>query len=218
MNYRDVVTNEKVFGLNDTFMACQYSYKANLDEIKPNEKPLINCANTPIGSGHDNALMGVVVEFDLTFTNKAWVEMERYHFADIVMSQSTMHTITKFDLNKVYNEYVDEDVVQIMRHLVDFYNNFDENWKFFENEGLLVDGKAIDKGKHFTKEEYKNYLYLQILYTNPSGMKLTARMVTNYRQLRTIYSQRKYHRLPEWRAFCEWIETLPMAKELICNG
>mgnify|MGYP002519675587 CR=1 FL=1 len=53
--------------------------------------------------------------------------------------------------------------------------------------------------------------YLEILYSNPAGFKLTARMTTNYRQLKTIYAQRKNHRLPEWRAFCEWIETLPNA-------
>ena len=51
--------------------------------------------------------------------------------------------------------------------------------------------------------------YLEILYTNPAGMYLTARMTTNYQQLKTIYQQRKNHRLPEWRKFCEWCETLP---------
>jgi hypothetical protein len=52
------------------------------------------------GSGHDNFLNGVIVQFDLTFTNKAWVEAERYHFLDFVSSQSTMHRITKFDLDQ----------------------------------------------------------------------------------------------------------------------
>ena len=51
----------------------------------------------------------------------------------------------------------------------------------------------------------------------PSGLELTARMTTNYRQLKTIYAQRKNHRLPEWRRFCEWIEDLPMS-ELIIGG
>ena len=36
-------------------------------------------------------------------------------------------------------------------------------------------------------------------------------MTTNYRQLKTIYFQRRTHRLPEWRVFCELIETLPYA-------
>ena len=37
----------------------------------------------------------------------------------------------------------------------------------------------------------------------------------NYQCLRNMYMQRKTHRLPEWKQFCEWIETLPLAKELI---
>jgi hypothetical protein len=57
--------------------------------------------------------------------------------------------------------------------------------------------------------------YLEILYSNPCGFKLTARMTTNYQQLRTIYKQRKNHRLPEWKEFCGWIESLPYANELI---
>ena len=59
--------------------------------------------------------------------------------------------------------------------------------------------------------------YLRILYSNPSGFTLTARMTTNYRCLRNIYRQRKNHRLPEWREFCKWIETLPYAKEFLVN-
>ena len=60
-------------------------------------------------------------------------------------------------------------------------------------------------------------MYLEILMSNPCGFELTARMTTNYRQLKTIYYQRRQHKLPDWREFCAWIETLPMFKEL-CLG
>ena len=63
--------------------------------------------------------------------------------------------------------------------------------------------------------EQMKRLYLEILYTNPAGFELTARMTTNYRCLKNIYVQRHDHRLPEWREFCKWIETLPYAQELI---
>jgi hypothetical protein len=100
-----------------------------------------------------------------------------------------MHRITKFDLDKSYVEYVDPRIIDIMKEKVAEYNNA-------------------------TGEEKKKK-YLEILYSNPCGMKLTARMTTNYRQLRNIYIQRKNHRLPEWREFCKWIETLPFFDELI---
>ena len=37
----------------------------------------------------------------------------------------------------------------------------------------------------------------------------------SYQTLRRIYIQRKNHRLPQWRAFCQWIETLPFAENFI---
>lgn len=49
----------------------------------------------------------------------------------------------------------------------------------------------------------------------PMGKELTKIDMFNYQNLRNIYFQRRNHRLPEWRQFCEWIETLPFSKELI---
>lgn len=49
-------------------------------------KTVKNLGGSDIGSGHDNFLNGIVVQFDLTFSNKAWVEMQRYHFIDFVSS------------------------------------------------------------------------------------------------------------------------------------
>ena len=139
------------------------------------------------------------MQFDLTFTNKAWVEAERYHFLDFVSSQSTMHRITKFDLDKAYIEYVDPRIVDIMKEKVAAYNELQEDIKARREEGKDVT----------TLMDLATKQYLEILYSNPAGFRLTARMTTNYRQLKTIYHQRKTHRLPEWRAFCDWVETLP---------
>jgi hypothetical protein len=158
----------------------------SVDTSKCTEEPTNttnNLAMCKIGTGHDNFLNGVIVQFDLTFSNKAWVELQRYHFIDFISSQSTMHRITKFDLSQSYNEYVDERIIEIMQELVDRYN------------------QTQDKDD-----------YLRVLYSNPSGFELTAGMTTNYRQLKTIYHQRKNHRLPEWREFCAWVEKLPRSE------
>ena len=81
--------------------------------------------------------------------------------------------------------------------------------------------QSLEDVKDSTQRELLNDIakrkYLEILYSNPAGFTLTARMTTNYRCLRNIYMQRKDHRLPEWRAFCRWIETLPYAQELLIN-
>jgi hypothetical protein len=70
------------------------------------------------------------------------------------------------------------------------------------------------------QEQYNNEPtaenYLKLLYSTPSGIKLTARVSTNYLQLMTMYKQRHNHRLPEWREFCEeLVEQLPMFKEFL---
>lgn len=57
-----------------------------------------------------------------------------------------------------------------------------------------------------------------IIYSCPGGLELTARVNTNYLQLRTIYIQRKHHKLEEWHDFCDWIEILPYSKQFITLG
>ena len=171
------------------------------DELTPGIKKL---GNAKTGSGHDNFLKGIVVQFDLTFTNKAWVEAERYHFFDIVSSQSTMHRIAKFDLDNAYIEYVDPRIIDIMKEKLEEYNQYCEEFKDADI------GSIVDK--------FKKIKYLELLYSNPCGFKLTARMTTNYQQLKTIYFQRKDHRLPEWKVFCSFIKTLPMFEELVLGG
>ena len=181
------VSNAYVYGLSESIRAAKFPMSVNVERLSRDLTPGIKAlAQSPVGEGHDNYLLGIVVQFDLSATNKFWVEMERYHFADIVSSQSTMHRITKFDLDKAYNEYVDPRMVEIMKQKVEEYNA--------------------------AEEEKKPELYLGLLYSNPAGFTLTARMTTNYRQLKTIYRQRRTHRLKEWRDFCAWIETLPNAE------
>lgn len=181
------VSNAVVYGLNESIKRAKYPMSTNINELNDNITNGIGAlAKSESGAGHDQWLTGVIVQFDLTFSNKAWVEAERYHFFDFVSSQSTMHRITQFDLNKAYNSYVDSRIIEIIKEKVDKYNNL----------------------KNETTED-KRKLYLEILYSNPAGFQITAGMTTNYRQLKTIYHQRKNHRLPEWREFCEWIKTLP---------
>lgn len=59
----------------------------------------------------------------------------------------------------------------------------------------------------------------QLAYSCPMGLELTASVVTNYLQLRTIYSQRRNHKLAEWRDFCNFVEnSLPLADAYITVG
>ena len=186
----EIVKHAMLYGMNESIRASRFPMAVDTEKCtffcSDNTHKL---AQAVTGSGHDNFLNGVIVQFDLTLPVKVWTELQRYHFIDFVSSQSTMHRICKFDLDKAYTEYVDERIIAVMKELVEQYN------------------------KDQTAENY-----LRVLYSNPCGFKLTARMTTNYRQLKTIYAQRHNHRLPEWRMFCKWIESLPYGREWICRG
>jgi len=49
----------------------------------------------------------------------------------------------------------------------------------------------------------------------PEGTMQKRVWMFSYQTLRRIYYQRFDHRLPQWRKFCSWIESLPLADELI---
>ena len=191
-----LIDNVKIYGLSESIKASKYPMSVDnsklTDEITPTVAKLFNAKQ---GSGHDNALKGIIVQFDLTMTCKMSVELERYHFIDFISSQSTMHRITKFDLDKAYIKYVDKRVINIMKEKVYEYNDL------------------LDHGFKASEDLMKER-YLEILYTNPCGFQLTARMTTNYQQLKTMYFQRRSHLLPEWNEFCDWCEKLPYFKEL----
>lgn len=197
------VDNVQVYGLEESIRRAKFPMSVDVNSLNSDvTQGIINLGKSPKGSGHDQFLTGIIVQFDLTFSNKAWVECERYHFLDFVSSQSTMHRITQFKLKDQCNRYVDSRIIDIVQNKIDEYNRL----------------KALDQEFHSdTRTELLKELYLEILYNIPSGFELTAGITTNYRQLKTIYHQRKTHRLPEWREFCAWIETLPRFKE-ICLG
>ena len=206
------VENVKIYDLEESLIAAGYPMRTVAEIGELSEKDLIRGNNLSKacdrGNGaHGQFMTGIRVNFDLTFTNKAWVEAERYRFLEFVSSQSTMHRITKFNLREQYNEYVDPRMIDIMEEKVAEYN------KLVEARDNLNKSAAESLKKDLNDTITKKYL--EILYSNPAGFNLTARMTTNYRCLKNIYIQRKNHRLPEWREFCKWIETLPYFEELI---
>ncbi|MBQ8993044.1 MAG: hypothetical protein IJ085_02790 [Turicibacter sp.] len=203
----NVITNFRVYDLEETLISSGYAMIEEYDEVHCLEQAnllkkevtednrhysrALKLLKAPLNSGHCSFAKGIIVNMDLTFTNKAWIEFQRYHFADIITGMSTMHRISKFNLEDAFNEYTDPMIIGRLRELQQTYNETK------------------------SKEDY-----LKLLYSTPSGLQMTGRITTNYLQLMNIWSQRHNHRLPEWRHFCdELIEKLPLFKDfLIANG
>lgn len=203
----EVITNLKIYDLEESLVASGYAMIEEYNENKVREEVLklkhskegskhynraIKLTKAPLNSGHVSWAKGVVVNMDVTFTNKAWIELQRYHHIDIITGMSTMHRISKFDLTEAFNEYVDPVIINQLTLLQNDYNELQ------------------------TKENY-----LKLLYSTPSGLLMTGRVTTNYLQLMNIYNQRRNHRLEsEWGKFCkELVEKLPLFYELLeSNG
>jgi hypothetical protein len=69
-------------------------------------------------------------------------------------------------------------------------------------------------------EKYKNgEVDIDTVMDNvPCGLQLTAEVTTNYLQLKTMYLQRRNHRLKAWQVMCDQMEKLPMFLDLIKRG
>lgn len=184
-----MIANAHIYGLDESVRAAKFPMTVDTASCTTAVTPRTEALGTaPRGSGHDQFLTGIIVQFDLTLSIKAWTEAERYHFFDFVSSQSTMHRILTLDPAVQCNEYVEPEAIDLLERLI---------------------------ARHQADPSADNYL--RVLYNVPTGFRLTARMTTNYRQLKTIYAQRHNHRLPEWREFCKWLETLPHSNWITCE-
>ena len=154
-----MIYNTRVYGLEESIIASGYPKKTVINDWgqgKPeccvlDKKRAIRLATVPSGTGHDCFLKGIIVQADFHMSQGWWMQAERYHWFDIVSSQSKEHNCRcLFGVD-------DPDDVKI-------------------------------------------------------GDKLTARVSTNYLQIKTMYKQRKSHRRQEWKEFCKWVDDLPMSE------
>ena len=199
------VDNARVYGLEESIVASGYpmqTYTVDLDELEILDEEVItkkdlkrakHLGNAVAGSGHDCFLKGIIVQFDLQVPEYIWRQLDRYHFIDYISSQSKMHRITKINLDSVCNRYVSDEVKEILKSIIDKY----------EAE---------------TDTDKKKELFNEIIANTPAGLMLTARMTTNYLQLKSIINQRSNHKMQEWRYLCDWFKTLPMLEELVCKS
>ena len=140
--------------------------------------------------GHDQFLTGIVVNFDLTITNKAWVEAERYTFLNFISSMSTMHRVARFKIADCCNQYTSPVEIAEAQRLQEVYNSIDAT----------------------QDPQRKKEAYLELLYNLPSGFELMAGMTTNYRCLKNIYAQRRNHRLPRNTAAAVYLHIIGLGE------
>lgn len=200
------ISNVKVYDLEETLVASGNAMRTEPVEVTPEEvekglkrmQKLVKASANSSVHCHDNALTGIRVSFDIKYPQYWSLEFQRYHFADIVTSSSKMHRLCKMNIANACNKYVSIETIAQLEELVDRYNCAVERGA---DEGVIYDN------------------FMKMISNCPMGLELFMRVSTNYKQLQTIYKQRKNHRLKEdWGAFCKMIEELPYFEELIKNA
>jgi len=203
------ITNIKVYDLKESVIASGNAMRLEPVEYTDEEfnkgikrmKKLVQASKTTDVHCHDNALTGIRVSFDIKYPQYWSMEFQRYHFADIVTSSSKMHRLLKMDIDKACNEYVTQETKDNLKAYIKDYN---DTVSLYEHSVNMENARnAVYKA------------WMKVISNCPMGLELFMRVSTNYKQLQTIYHQRKNHKLKEWHTFCKMIESLPYFKELI---
>ena len=188
------IKNTSVYGMDYALKASGNPMRTEFDRSDVTEKDLIRAEKLGTclsGQGHDNFLKGFIVQFDVTAPLFWWKEAQRYHWLDFISSQSTMHCLLKFDIEKQCVKDTNKEVLKIVSKIKDEYNAIPEE-----------------------EVEQRKEKWRELVASTPCGFCLGASMTTNYQQLKTIFNQRKNHKLQEWHVFCDWCLTLPRFSEL----
>jgi hypothetical protein len=147
------------------------------------------------GNDHAKFLRMIHVTVDVTAPLYWWKEADQYKVGTTTNSCSTMHKIQakEFVLDDFSTEHLTDDAKECCSFTIGWLNHYRR--KFLE-----------------TKDKSDWWQMIQLL---PSSYNQKRTWDLNYQVLKNIYHARKNHKLDEWHTLCDWIETLPYAKELI---
>ena len=147
------------------------------------------------GSDHRKFIRQIFVSVDFTAPLYWWKEYDTYKVATVANSTSTMHKIASkpFTLDDFSHERMNTQAQEALAQTV----------------SVLED---LRKDYLETKDKETWYSMIQLL---PSSYHQMRTCTLNYETLMNIYYARRNHKLDEWHTVCDWIASLPYAKELI---
>lgn len=149
------------------------------------------------GSEHRKFMQMIHVSCDIIAPIRWWIQFDTYRFV-VKNSSSTMHLITSRYLSledfsyNTFSQYSLPPIIEEINRLIILYNKQPKEDRSTRDE-------IFEAIKDILPE---SYLQLRTIDTN-------------YESLLNMYRQRQHHRQKEWHVFCDWIETLPLMKEII---
>jgi hypothetical protein len=148
------------------------------------------------GSDHRKFLRQIFVSVDITAPLYWWKEFDTYKVGTVANSTSTMHKIhaKAFCREDFSCDRMDNGGLAMLDAIIAYLES--ERAKFLDNKE--------------DRQSWHNMI--QILPTSYNQMRTVS---LNYENLINIYYARRNHKLAEWHVLCDWIMSLPYAKELI---
>ena len=173
--------------------------------IGPNDLSLMKKL-VKAGSDHSKFMRMINVTCDITAPLYWWKEYDTYKVGTVANSCSTMHKIheKEFALDDFSHE-----------HLTLYNPNGEICRDWLGDLEDLIDDMNLARELYLETND-KQYWW-QLIQLLPTSYNQKRTVQLNYAVLRNMYHSRKNHKLDEWRNFCEWVETLPYSKELICD-
>ncbi len=147
------------------------------------------------GSDHRKFIRQIFVSADITAPLYWWKEFDTYKVGTVANSTSTMHKIhaKPFEMKDFSFDRLDAESREMAKNFIDYLEQV--RLKYVE-----------------TKDKTLWYNLIQLL---PSSYHQMRTVTMNYENLTSMYYARRAHKLDEWRRFCEFIETLPYARDMI---
>lgn len=170
------------------------------------------------GGADDRKFMRMIhVQLDITAPLYWWKEFDTYKVGTVANSCSTMHKIHSRDLT--LEDFSHENLgVLVPAELNDGEEVYQNLWI----ETLKKTIQAINVARYQYETEPNSGLrkkyWEQMIQLLPSSYNQRRTVDLNYEVLANMYHARNHHKLDEWRVFCDWVKTLPYAKELIVGA
>lgn len=169
----------------------------------------LKLASALANSGPDDGkfLRMIHVQLDVTAPLYWWKEAAQYKVGTVTDSCSTMHKIhaKQFTRDDFSREHLLADSLDVLDAVIETLNDY-------RAEYLELAANPEDNPDYVPKD-----FWWQMIQLLPSSYNQRRTWDLNYAVLRNIYHARRNHKLDEWHTLCDWIETLPYAKELICG-
>lgn len=151
------------------------------------------------GSDHRKFLRQIFVSVDITAPLYWWKEFDTYKVGTTANSCSTMHKIhaKSFERDDFSHDRMDDGALILLDMTIVYLES--ERQKFLTNKN--------------NRQPWHN-----IIQSLPSSYNQMRTVTLTYENLLNQYRARKNHKLAEWHAYCDWIETLPYFKEMCLEG